>query len=468
MPISFEQPQPVAPNLSAAAGGAEQFTRSLPTLAGLYESAARLRFEAGQRQADRAQQSLAQQLAIQSQVAQGNADRLQQFSERGDALRLSSDDLALRQSPSARDAFEQNAAQQLQHDRFQQQYELQHAQFTQAEQMQLQQYNQAEAQVNRMVQDGQLSAAEGNDFLLQIRTGKSPLMQKQALSKAQADTEHLNAQSKMLTQHLTMMKSAEVENNEFERKLIEQGHGVLNWVDPDTGRRHPVIKNPNTGVWYNPLQAGKGDGGAGGPPLKPFDTTKAHKDAMAEAKLAFPDDVVTPEGKVQVSPEQLAKRNEYATRVFERDRTAWQQVHGVPGHGQIPPETANPGAALGGVAGASAPGRPAQPPYLGDGGKIEPKTAPQRAIQGAWDELKRNALKVVPEGEKAAYAANADKAMEYLARFGSVDAMPPDVRDHYERILKVLGQFNVPPPLPAPPQPPPPPRDQFLIGSGSF
>lgn len=177
MPVSFMPPAPdpgYAGYLSAYAGGVG---RNLPTVAGLYEQAARN--AAGVNDG---------YLQATAALAAGNADRMQAaglaragFQQREADRELDRLSLAERMYPTARDAF-----------LAQQQQELQAADLSQRELIRLQRLKQARGEVFAQLGAKRLDEDTAADLLAQITAGVSPLAARQEQQKARLFQEQAN------------------------------------------------------------------------------------------------------------------------------------------------------------------------------------------------------------------------------------------------------------------------------------
>ena len=177
MGIVFQQPSPVAPAISAAAGGAEQFTRFAPVL---------------QRQQEAVAQAYAQQYATGARMAADQADRSQrgaEFAATMDARRTAEQLDSGRQAADiqARYGLEQQRSdsgmRELQ-ERARLMQETQAAELTQRERIELSRMEMAAGAVR---DNPDLTAEVKNDLLTQIHAKVSPLQARLARSRVQQE-----------------------------------------------------------------------------------------------------------------------------------------------------------------------------------------------------------------------------------------------------------------------------------------
>lgn len=427
MPIVVAQPQPLAPQISQGYGSAQQFSQDLPTLARLYEGVAQLRASNANQSANRQQALMQQGLSVAADVAQGNANRITQFNEGNERTRLGYENLAAQAGVTPAQAYHAQAQQALSRQQYEQQLSLESSQMTQAENLRLQRLNQAAAQIQQSVDKDELTPAEGRDLLMQINTGRSPLLQKQAAYKANLEA----AQADKIRHEIAQQTTMQLQNQDFIANMIKKGVGVLPWYDPETGKMHPMIQNPKDGTWYNPLQKGGGGGKEAAP--KPFDITKAAKDAQAEADLAFPPTVDPITGKEVKSQEN----RDYARKVFGRERDAHAQ--GLPPAGQLP----NLGVGQSGQGGTQQPqpqpDKPFDPAEPKSMNPVQARTV--TAFQKA-DEQVQSRSDLSPAVKRRA-GMMARSIVQTLADYGSLDALIAQAKAGDKTAAKDLANYQL-------------------------
>lgn len=414
MPIDFEQPQPFAPGIESAYGQTQQFGHDLPTLAGLYESAARMQQAGTMANADRA-----------ARMAAGNADRIQQGGEAQAALqqRQREGDQAAVGHANALDAQQAQAQAHLQAQFALQQ---QHAQLQMYARQQdityqeTQRLNQMRNSLAAVMDDPSLSPAEKVQAAGMLRSGIDLLSTKQQMTmqrrQQQAD-EMQKQQILTATAHAEAAKDLAAGN--FGKRMIRVPNPytgqVEGWLLDERGVPHQLHKPPSGAG-----AAGKGE--------KPFDIAKAKKDAEAEAELAHPFTSIHPDtNKIVPDEETVRKRAEYATKVFERERAAYQQRTGQ--------------------------AQPAQPEHFDWN---EPRTQAQKDAKREWGiaygSVKAN--DAIPPEKKAQALDALAAARGLLTAYGSVERMPPEARQQFVMYRNIVAEATQPPQQqPAAPQP---------------
>jgi hypothetical protein len=177
VPIVFAPPQPVAPQISAAAGAAEQFNRFAPVL---------------QRQQEAAAAAYAQSYATAARMAEGQADRSQRGAEfaataeaRGQALALDAGQQAAQMQFRAQLAQQQQAGEGEQlRERYRLMQETQAAELTHREKVE---YNRLQMAAGAIRDNPDLDAAAKNDLLTQIHARVSPLQDRMARTRMQQE-----------------------------------------------------------------------------------------------------------------------------------------------------------------------------------------------------------------------------------------------------------------------------------------
>lgn len=326
MGIVFEPPQPLSPSTSAAYGAASEYARLAPTIAGMAEAAGRQRLGAygiAMGSFDRAMDRTFESDAF-SKKLQFEADR--SVLEAQNAINIQ----ALR-------GYQQQIAQQ-------QQAELEQWQksqdITQKESLRLQHLQSGLGEIDQAEAAGVLTQQEAAEARFAIKTPIESLKAKQMMTEHR----HMDAQTMRLREQTKRESVIAQEQAEFAAKTAQ---GRVSEVINPVVRKQVEMEFVAAGLGEHPafeqlvenearkrpggvehfLQTAPGkyervfepqDNKAKGRE-KPFSEMSATNDALAEAELAYPDDVVT-NGKPSPSAEQLRKRNEYARKVFERKR----------------------------------------------------------------------------------------------------------------------------------------------------
>jgi len=200
MPISFQQPSPLAPGFTAGAGAAQQYSRDLPTLASMYERLFGPRGGGG------------------GGHHPGPATFQQNFSQRGPAAQ------GIGGGGQQQQAQPLNAAERIHMARLQA----------------------GLAAVDRAMFDGSITPQEGQQYKLQIQTGLNPLMQKQQAATAQMKQE----QAKMVHEQAAQLEGIRQGNAEARAKGLPFAMSEINVG----GRKHTVFSD-DQGKFHDLSQA---------------------------------------------------------------------------------------------------------------------------------------------------------------------------------------------------------------------
>lgn len=179
MPITFEQPQPVSPQISMGYGAAEQWSKDFPTLARQQEAIASANSHYQSLAA--AQQSHQAELASRASIA--NAGMMQDWGQQqyGADAAIARNDFETQGQLNARMAEQQQHAQL--------QSWLMGQDMTMQEQMRLQNMQQGIAAIDTAEQNGTLSQAEAQQWRLDIAMPMQQLKQKQIATQTRAEQE---------------------------------------------------------------------------------------------------------------------------------------------------------------------------------------------------------------------------------------------------------------------------------------
>ncbi len=240
MPVTFEQPQPLAPQISEGYGQTQQFNQTLPTLANLYNQRAA-------RDQQAAQFAIQQASQAQAQTAHNREAAYQQDN----------------QTENLFESQRRNAEiqQHLQDQHFQQQAALQQqAAFNEQafagvkvglqEQMKMQERTRGLTEIQGKIADGTLDEKDPAviDAISELKTGIN-FTQRRMMQEHAAD---FKAQSDLRSQQTANIAKDNAHMEKFEADRINAGYGTLSFHDQN-GRMHVLLKNPKTGEWYNPL-----------------------------------------------------------------------------------------------------------------------------------------------------------------------------------------------------------------------
>jgi hypothetical protein len=334
MPIVYATPEPFAPGISSAYGAAEQFSRDAPAIIGAASHAADIQAQANAR-ADQMRFAYAQanaesqdrRAALYGRSQEMNANREQQALDIGATLTQRNDEALLEANTRM---LQQQQGAVLQNW-------LNGQDLSQKESMRLQQMKAAVADV----QASNLPNDQKMDAILKLKTGIDPLEQrlntsKQRLMKSQADENE--AQTAMLAQRTTTMAKVNsmTAPDRIHDALTPEAQAEIDSQNLNPFERDAAIKAAKRAGKFDRFTI-EPDGSMKHVPRtketaaeKPFDVAKAVKNAQHEAELAVPADETSLEGKPKLSAERLQKRNEYATKVFERIRAEHGGLGPVP------------------------------------------------------------------------------------------------------------------------------------------
>lgn len=314
MPIVYAQPDPMSPAISSQYGAAQQFSQDAPSIIGARTAAARMQQDAQQEEArlalsrqvaDAQAQDRRAALYTGSQIAQ--ADRQQQAMNVGAALENRLDLQSMEGQQRIAQIQEHAAASEW----------LNRQDMTQREAMRLQKLKAAVDEVK----SSRLSPEMKDAAILKLRTEIDPL----EMRMKQTMTRQAEMRGQMMEAEMARAKRVELQNQQFEAEAKKQGMGILMWADPETGKPHPLIQNPKTGVWYNPLSGGTGGASsAAASTVKPFDVAEARKQAEARAAVEYtPDGLFDPStGKKRDTAEQIARREARVSELVQQAERA--------------------------------------------------------------------------------------------------------------------------------------------------
>lgn len=276
MPVSFEPAQPVGGQIAAGYGATEQWNKFFPTYAGLAEAAARNNLALRQQQ-------MAQSFAGSQQTTENLARQGSQETEMDARARMQQENIRSQQEDIG--------------DRMYAEAALSGIRVSQAEQARMQQQEHGvqailQAKADGVFGEGPEADQAVNEQIMELRSGID--MTKQRLAKDHADD--YQAQAQLRRQQAENLAGDNEAMKKFEADRISEGYSTLKFHDPN-GKLHVLLKNEQTGDWYNPLT-----GGGRPQPEKAqdntklpytdkageFDATSALKRAKSEAEAEFP------------------------------------------------------------------------------------------------------------------------------------------------------------------------------------
>lgn len=454
MPIVFAQPDPMAPDVQAAGGAAEQWSRDMPSLARLYEAAMQ-----GQTQASIAAAHISQQAAA------AHSATVEQANARADALQEQARQFDVSQQASPKDVFHAQAQFAMQQQQAQLHAWLNQQDLSQAEAMKLQRMQNA---VGEIMADPNLSDEEKTNMAMQLKTGIDPLHHRVEMQKAKLEEELVKK-----AHHTAAMQQSWEDGNDVQRaKLFEakkftgtaNGEPIMN---PETGKPQEFFLNHQGEPRRFPQDAtdqkGKGEGEAKGITdeqlYKHLESATKHVDQVITANQKAWDAAEGDEKKRDElwNPESMARNR---ARMIDEEMKAVLGIHAglvkairptqkPPLPVATPPPNAPPGAVT-------------PPPPDQTGGGIQPvppkqlqafapfdwtgqdTTRPMAPAQRQWvgeindmlGEIARRRQEI-PEATRWAAEDSLIEMKEMLGRRGSYSRMTDDEKKKYDHLLEV-------------------------------
>lgn len=415
MAIVFQQPSPVSPPISAAAGAADQFTRFAPVL---------------QRQQEAVAEGYARAAALSQRAASDQADRAQRGSEFAMGLDARRDaEFADAGQRAAEMQFRANLAQQAQQheaaqteQRFRLMQEAATAELSQREKVELSRLQMAAGSVR---DNPSLDPQEKNDLLTQIYTRIDPLQQRKARAQLQQDQlENQRLQQAIAQQDIIAKDRAAFMAGNLQAVTRDIHDAEGNYVGTFTmipgEKAHFVDKKAQQAANEEKVQLARQQ-----LEHKHAEAQQKHAERRAEFQAktyervaaAFDKQMVDEEKEGKGRPAVKAARSGNIKEEMD-EIMAWYDKSNPPP--RRPGETPNVG---------TPPGRPDRKPITAD----SPPSAAQAEHLAAFDQA-RGAFAAVPrDGGKAhpeeaeAKAALAD-AEKLYRKYGDPANMPPD--DH--------------------------------------
>lgn len=238
MPIIFDQPAPMAPGIVAAGAAAQQFSRDMPSLAGLYETAMRTATEASAQGAAISQRAAADYGRNYNAATADEGDR-----------QLRGEMFTAQQQPSARDLFMANQQMQMQQQHAQLAAWTQGQELSQREVMRLQQLKQAVGTVDEQQQNGQITPEEADQYKMMLKSGIDPLDQRLKAAKVQQQQQVAAAMMHQNAQQTSMegMDSAQRAKQFETRTIPATDNHPAGWLD-HKGDFQPFEKGGKAGA----------------------------------------------------------------------------------------------------------------------------------------------------------------------------------------------------------------------------
>jgi hypothetical protein len=435
MPITFEPAAPTGVNAAASYGAAQQNAQDVGATAGIYEAAAR----------NQLQQNLAgQELAQRSQEAATHAQLAaqgQQFQAQHAADQTALGYATLQQHSSDIDRHAEATAW------------LNRQELTAADTMRMQRLQQGVSEVEDAFQQGKIDPDTRTNMLLQIKTGLDPLRMK----FEQQQAAHLQQQDKLLDMQIQRQAAHEATAREFEAKMMTGGQEWA-WYPDDNGKRHPLVKNPRTGEWYNPLLSNGGKAGGDQVQAKAEEAAytrweKAHDRAMKvvdgwatahdkDGKPLYPQYRDTDAYTAQVDA-LMAKAGHAPTWTEEKGKFAAGR-----GGTSLPAGDQGAGGDYGGGQGQGAAADPAagreqfakdNPPFA-DPAAATP--AQRQVLQGFAQTAQRMQILALPDGEGGQARQAMQRAQELVQRYGAPERMPEADRQYLQQVRDMAARID--------------------------
>lgn len=225
MPISFDAPAILAPNLSYNIGLAEAENRRLDRFNqiatfGGYLSRGQVQSDTAGQQ-DRAMEADAYHMLGQSRMQQAALEHDTAMQQQAIASRFG-----------------------LQEQHYQQQLGLQEAQLNMGERIRLQQLQQAESAIEQQRASGELTDAQANEYRQLVRTPRMLLEQRDAMARVR--------QHEMQVQEAQRVQALRTALTSSDQSVRAQAVGQMTYTDPDTGNAfyvnpdgtlHPIREN---------------------------------------------------------------------------------------------------------------------------------------------------------------------------------------------------------------------------------
>lgn len=371
MPITFAQPEPMAPEIQQQGGRAQIMQQNNQTLARLYETAMQGDTQASIASAHNATQAgiaHGQQVASATAAEEQNALRRQEFQAQ--------------QQPSERDQYLIQARMQEQEQHAMLQGWLQNQQMTQAEVMQKQKLENGLGGLQEALQNGTIDQGEFNTGAMMLKTHLDPL-------NVKAETQ----MAKQMQQQKQMALDAEAQG-----MSIEQLHAQQRAKDFEKG----VIRREDGSQWYldpkgalHPLNdvasAATGKGGKAEQPLNEEGLSAAEYAKQRHAVIRELDKKIAERDKMSkfdmTTGKAIGKPGDAGITAEERQRFLQEDLHdaGLDPSGWKPSNKGSPADTTASTFPTATPGAPGVP-----GGTVQappPTDADLKAMQ-PFDRMK--------------------------------------------------------------------------------
>lgn len=235
MPIVFQAPEPYSQQISQGAGAAQQFDTTLPTISSLYAAA-------GRNRAAHAGDAFQQAAAAQAQQASQNFLGEQHAGQQASQMDL------LRAGQAGQYGLQQQHAEN--------QAWLSQQQLSQAENLRLQRMQNAAGDISNAINNGTMTAEEGNQALVQLRTGIDPLRQRQQRQQMEAQ----QLQIRNMQEQMGHQDAIWDQQQRYRARTLQEHLEPL--VDENTGLEVQMFRDQNGSP--HPVFGGEGGGGGAG------------------------------------------------------------------------------------------------------------------------------------------------------------------------------------------------------------
>ncbi len=451
MPVVFEQAAPMAPEIQAAGGAAEQWSKDMPSLARLYETAMQ-----GQTQASIAGSHNATQLAA-AQLGESGRD-----SASANALAEHAREFNQSRQVSPHDVFQAQQQQAMQQQAAQMHAWLQGQELSQAESMRLQRMQNAVGEVQA---DPNLSDEEKTNLAMQLKTGIDPLRQRVEMQKAKLEQQQVEQAMHANAQRQSM------ENMDSTSRAAEFQKRVLTIPNPQTGEPEQFYTDHKGDLQAIPFGGGKGGAASEKADAAVMDKlTKYEQHAMDMAMKQQKADLDAWETKRQATvaagkddPGPMPGKSDVGTymKAYLEEMPGYSdlraQLASRQSRGQAAP-VASPGATPQGA--APPPTAPAPPPVVQQGNQpvdtqtlkplqpfdwTKPDTmAPaQKQWIGRLSGIRNDisGRKDIPEKQRWAAEDAVTDMKELLARHGSYSKMTSEEKAKYDAAERVVARI---------------------------
>ena len=453
MPISFNQPDPVSPQISEAYGATQQLSHDLPAIASIYQRNAALQAQ----QAGQAQALQAQQIGQQAQIGERRLEMQQHGQDQAAQFAAS-------RMPSQRDVFQAAAEQAAQAQRAQNAAWLSQQQLSQQEQADLRKMQESIGYVQQQVRMGQLDEETGNATITKLRTGvdQYKLRQERALALVSEQKQKEMMQQAAFLASVTN-EDAAVRARAFDSRTFKRGddeYYIDHKGDAVLLKKNPTPKEDADKAALLQQQAQE-------KAKLRLQEMSVKAEAQWDEKLQKAMDRADARAKERnkeqagLGDQKWAEDFEYYKKAAGLDvgkeafRQKWLRDHAM---GDVQ-AAGGSGGGQGGVA-ATPPADPVARQFIAENKpfKVEnwekAATADQKTAVAGWNAIGKNVeLYTQDPAQLRAYRDSAAWAARAFATYGSIPAMPPKIREQYAAIQKAMLPFLTPPRRPSAPPP---------------